>query len=103
MYWVCDVGAAATTAVSNLLPTVLHFMRMCIKCMAASVLLAHTVCRLSEQTAEITRKIEGPKGRIQRLLWTDLNKTLISASEDGFVRRWDVEVCGVEVDTKVSM
>ncbi len=26
--------------------------------------------------------------------WTDQNRTLITASEDGFVRRWDVEVRG---------
>ncbi len=47
----------------------------------------------SSQKDDIIRTLEGPKGRIQRLLWTDLNRTLISVSEDGYVRRWDVEVC----------
>lgn len=46
---------------------------------------------VAEQTDEVVRSITGPRGRITRLLWTDLNRTLISSSEDGFLRRWDVE------------
>ena len=40
------------------------------------------------------QSLKGPteKGRFQRVAWTDLNRTLISAGEDGCVRRWDVEV-----------
>ena len=40
------------------------------------------------------QSLKGPteKGRFQRVAWTDLNRTLISAGEDGHVRRWDVEV-----------
>ena len=40
------------------------------------------------------QSLKGPteKGRFQRVAWTDLNRTLISAGEDGYVRRWDVEV-----------
>ena len=38
------------------------------------------------------QSLKGPseKGRFQRVAWTDLNRTLISAGEDGCVRRWDV-------------
>eukprot|EP00889_Picochlorum_renovo_P006612 jgi/Picre1/33642/NNA_001122.t1 len=45
----------------------------------------------SEQSGEVLASMTGPRGRITRILWTDLNKTLISTSEDGCVRRWDVE------------
>ena len=45
-----------------------------------------------EQETEILKTLNIPAGRIQRVAWTDLNATLISASEDGMVRRWDVEV-----------
>ena len=48
---------------------------------------------LSEQNGDVIKSLSGPKGRITRIAWTDLNRTLISAGEDGFVRRWDVEVC----------
>jgi WD40 repeat protein len=42
----------------------------------------------------VLQSLKGPseKGRFQRVAWTDLNRTLISAGEDGCVRRWDVEV-----------
>lgn len=46
---------------------------------------------ITEQTDKVVQTITGPKGRIQRVIWTDLNNTLISAGEDGTVRRWDVE------------
>lgn len=46
---------------------------------------------LDDQTDEVIASFTGPRGRITRLLWTDLNRTLISASEDGCIRRWDVE------------
>ena len=47
---------------------------------------------IADQKDKVVRKLSGPKGRITRLVWTDLNRVVISASEDGFVRRWDVEV-----------
>ncbi len=47
---------------------------------------------LSEQSGDVIKSVSGPKGRITRVAWTDLNRTLVSAGEDGFVRRWDVEV-----------
>lgn len=47
---------------------------------------------LSEQKGDVIKSLSGPKGRITRLAWTDLNRTLVTAGEDGFVRRWDVEV-----------
>jgi WD40 repeat protein len=37
--------------------------------------------------------ITGPQGRINRVLWGPLNKTLISAGEDATIRIWDAEVC----------
>ena len=49
----------------------------------------------ADQEATVLQSLKGPteKGRFQRVAWTDLNRTLISAGEDGCVRRWDVEVC----------
>ena len=46
---------------------------------------------LEDQSDEVIRSITGPRGRITRVHWTDLNRHLLSASEDGYVRRWDVE------------
>lgn len=46
---------------------------------------------IEDQTDEVVRTMTGPRGRITRLHWTDLNRTIISASEDGYLRRWDVE------------
>lgn len=43
------------------------------------------------QSDEVVTTLTGPRGRIARLEWTDLNRTIISASDDGCVRRWDVE------------
>jgi len=48
----------------------------------------------AEQSAEVVRSMTGPRGRIARVEWLDENRVLLSASEDGFVRRWDVEVRG---------
>ena len=50
----------------------------------------------AQQSDEVVQTMTGPRGRISRLEWTDANRTLISASEDGIVRRWDVEVRGLE-------
>ncbi len=36
----------------------------------------------------------GHEGRIMRAVWGPLNKTIISAGEDGTVRLWDVEARG---------
>lgn len=46
----------------------------------------------SEQSADVIQTFTGYSGRVNRVHFVDLNKTLISAGEDGFVRRWDVEV-----------
>lgn len=45
----------------------------------------------SEQSADVIQTFTGYSGRVNRVHFVDLNKTLISAGEDGFVRRWDVE------------
>lgn len=34
----------------------------------------------------------GHEGRITRVAWGSLNRTILSAGEDGTVRLWDVEV-----------
>jgi WD40 repeat protein len=46
----------------------------------------------AEQTHETVQTFTGMDGNISRVAWTDLNRTLVSAGEDGKVRRWDVEV-----------
>ena len=48
---------------------------------------------IEDQKADVIKSLSGPKGRITRVAWSDLNRTLVTAGEDGFVRRWDVEVC----------
>lgn len=45
-----------------------------------------------DQESEPKLKIKGPKGKISKVEWTDLNRVLITAGDDGFVRRWDAEV-----------
>jgi translation initiation factor 3 subunit I len=55
----------------------------------------------ADQSGDILRSFTGPRGRIARVQWTDLNKTLITASEDGFIRRWDVETGKVTLESKV--
>ena len=38
--------------------------------------------------------LAGFEKRTNRVMFTDVNATLISAGEDGYMRRWDVEVRG---------
>jgi translation initiation factor 3 subunit I len=45
----------------------------------------------ADQSDEEVVRLTGPRGRITRVHWVDDNRVLLSASEDGFVRRWDVE------------
>lgn len=56
----------------------------------------------AEQDTTILQQLKGPTGRIQRVEWTDLNRTLISAGEDGIVRRWDAEVRAEGTERKVK-
>ncbi|GFQ05802.1 eukaryotic translation initiation factor 3 subunit i [Phtheirospermum japonicum] len=44
-----------------------------------------------DQTAESTRILKGPQGRINRAVWGPLNRTVISAGEDTVIRIWDSE------------
>eukprot|EP00884_Botryococcus_braunii_P016851 jgi/Botrbrau1/384/Bobra.110_2s0039.1 len=46
---------------------------------------------LDDQTTEPLQIIQGFQKRITRVSFTDCNETLVSAGEDGCVRRWDVE------------
>jgi translation initiation factor 3 subunit I len=47
----------------------------------------------SKQNSDSVLTITGPQGRINRVLWGPLNKTIISAGEDATIRIWDAEVC----------
>lgn len=62
-------------------------------CRPPSIRLYDIAEDVSEQTQDVIQTFSGFKGRINRVHFIDLNKTLLSAGEDGFVRRWDVEVC----------
>lgn len=55
----------------------------------------------ADQSDEVLRTLTGPRGRITRVHWTDANATLLSASEDGVVRRWDVETGKVLEEAKL--
>ena len=37
------------------------------------------------------KRIEGPQGRVTRVMWGPLNKTVVTGGEDGIIRSWDVE------------
>lgn len=58
----------------------------------SAIHLVNIADNLPEQKGDVIKSLSGPKGRITRIAWTDLNRTLVTAGEDGFVRRWDVEV-----------
>ena len=57
----------------------------------SAIRLVNIAENIEDQSAEVVRSMTGPRGRITRLHWTDLNRSLLSASEDGMIRRWDVE------------
>ncbi|KMZ72360.1 putative Eukaryotic translation initiation factor 3 subunit [Zostera marina] len=46
---------------------------------------------LSKQSADSVITLKGPQGRINRVVWGPLNKTIISAGEDAIIRMWDTE------------
>ena len=46
----------------------------------------------ADQSSEVVQQLTGFSKRITRVAWTDLNEVLVTAGEDGYVRRWDVEV-----------
>ena len=43
------------------------------------------------QSDAVVKRIEGPQGRVTRVMWGPLNKTIITGGEDGIIRSWDVE------------
>ncbi len=48
---------------------------------------------IADQDVTPVRTMASDKsGRVSRVQFTDLNKTLLTSSEDGCLRRWDVEV-----------
>ena len=50
----------------------------------------------------ILRKLSGFKGRTNRVAFTDGNACLLSAGEDGVLRRWDVETGQVRDEAEVA-
>lgn len=55
----------------------------------------------TNQTDEPFVTLTGFSGRINRLLFHDLNHHLLSVGEDGFIRRWDVETGKLLDEVKV--
>ncbi len=47
---------------------------------------------ISLQTTKTVMQIAAPKGRITRVYWSDMNRTLVTSHDGGFVRKWDTEV-----------
>lgn len=60
-------------------------------CAAASSLTLVPPARPAERK-ELMMELVGHEGRITRALWGPLNRTILSAGEDGSIRLWDVEV-----------
>ena len=50
----------------------------------------------------VLRKLTGFKGRTNRVAFTDGNACLLSAGEDGVLRRWDVETGQVKDEAEVA-
>lgn len=46
---------------------------------------------LKDQIAKPVLSLAVPKGRVTRVYFTDLNRTLVSSHDPGIIRRWDVE------------
>jgi translation initiation factor 3 subunit I len=51
---------------------------------------------VSKLVDEPVQKISGHELKVNRAIWGDLNRTIVSASDDGTVRLWDVET-GAEI------
>lgn len=47
---------------------------------------------IEQQTSKAVLKIDMAKGRTTRVYWTDLNRTLVTSHDGGWVRKWDSEV-----------
>lgn len=56
----------------------------------------------SSSSGGIIRKLAGFKGRTNRVLFTDGNRCLLSAGEDGVLRRWDVETGKVKDEAEIA-
>ncbi|MEW5303151.1 MAG: hypothetical protein WDW36_005871 [Sanguina aurantia] len=46
---------------------------------------------ITQQSRTPVLEFDAPKGRITRVMWADLNRTLITSHDYGMMRRWDVE------------
>lgn len=67
----------------------------------SSVKLVDIADDINDQTDEIRATLTGPRGRIARVEWVDSNHTLITASEDGIIRRWDTETGKVTAEASI--
>jgi translation initiation factor 3 subunit I len=47
---------------------------------------------IAQQTAKTILGIKAPKGRVTRVFWTDMNRTLVTSHDGGIMRKWDSEV-----------
>lgn len=57
---------------------------------------------VEEQQAKSILSIECPKGRITRVFWSDLNRTLMTSHDGGWVRKWDSETGKLVQETQVN-
>jgi len=55
-----------------------------------------------EEGTMFLRKLTGFKGRTNRVMFTDGNACLLSAGEDGILRRWDVETGQVRDEAEIA-
>ncbi|KAJ9527349.1 hypothetical protein QJQ45_025617 [Haematococcus lacustris] len=46
---------------------------------------------ISMQTDKTVAEINAPPGRITRVYWSDMNRTLVTSHDQGWVRKWDSE------------
>jgi translation initiation factor 3 subunit I len=53
---------------------------------------------ISQQTSKTVGEISAPKGRITRVFWSDLNRTLVTSHDPGILRKWDSEVRAWELE-----
>mmetsp|Transcript_93 Transcript_93/g.148 ORF Transcript_93/g.148 Transcript_93/m.148 type:complete len:328 (+) Transcript_93:115-1098(+) len=45
----------------------------------------------SQMSAKPVMQMIAPKGRITRVYWTDMNRSMVTSHDGGFMRKWDTE------------
>lgn len=56
---------------------------------------------IEQQTSKAVLKIDMAKGRTTRVYWTDLNRTLVTSHDGGWVRKWDSETGAMLMEKQV--